>query len=727
MGGTDFWRSVSLLAAFGGLSLGAAAASDVTVAALQAAGAHVDATGRVQIDVHFDCALALSANAEANALAAAGLAAASSVKLGTLCVVEGWTAPANLPRIAGAPGVTRITAPSYVKPTPPRAFAPVARALEHAPTARQSGAGLAIDQNGVAIVRADKFVTQTGVDGAGVTVGVQSSGVYNLNVIQQRGELPSAISVLYPAGNTSSVAADEGTVLLEEIHAVAPGAKLLYCGPATFVDFTSCMSQLINAGATILVDDTGFAGDGLLTQNNDQTSAIAQILAQSPAVTMLSSAGNNNGTYWEGDYSPVSASTTTLPALSCPAGAGTPDAYVAGFGTATSQTLTIIGSGANFPLLLAWADPPTQITSTFDVYWFVAGDPTPLGCFTTAGNTTNQIVQQLTLPAGAYTVVVASPDPAASGKFLKLWAGGDGLTSLSVSTSGGLVSPQAMVSGLLTIGAVNGSDGVGDTIESFSSTGPLTVQFPAPARLQAPTLVAPDGIVVDAAGTFFESDLFPDGNFYGTSAAVPNAAGVAALIASAFPGLSVAQLTTALQSGATALASPEPDYTFGYGRVDAMGALAALPAPTISALSNQSSTDSASTPSQPLVVTGTGTLKFTVSSSNTALVPSAIVAAGSPGVTLTAGCGSTTLSCSVYVTPVPGQAGTATLAISVLDGANRSAIARTTLTAAQPAPATNSTSGGTGSSAGSGGGGGALGGGSLLWLAGLSAWAKRRR
>ena len=342
------------------------------------------------------------------------------------------------------------------------------------------------------------------------------------------------------------------------------------------------MTLLINAGATVLLDDTPFPSDGLMSQNNDETNAISMILTAHPNVLMLSSAGNNDGTYWEGNYTPIALSTTSLPALSCPSGSGTADTYVASFGGSSSETLTVTGNGASFPLLLAWADPPTQLTSRFDVYWFAAGSTTPMGCFSTAGSTTDQTLSYETLPSGTYTLVVASPDASASGKFLKLWAGGDGLTTLSDSTPGGLVSPQAMVPGVLTIGAVNGSDGIGNAVESFSSSGPLTVVFPTPAALQAPSLMAPDGITVDATGTYFASNLFPDGNFYGTSAAVANAGGVAVLLRSAFPTLTAAQITTALESGAAALPTgPVPNDTSGYGRVDALGALGTLPVPTI--------------------------------------------------------------------------------------------------------------------------------------------------
>ena len=384
------------------------------------------------------------------------------------------------------------------------------------------------------------------------------------------------------------------------------------------------------------------------------------------------------------------------------------------------------GSNASFPLLLAWADPPGQITSQFDVYWFAQGSSTPTGCFTTAGSTTDQFVDYLTLAPGTYTLVVASPDASASGKFLKLWAGGDGLTALSDATAGGLVSPQAMVPGVLTIGAVDGADGIGDTVESFSSSGPVTVQFPAVAQLLAPSLLAPDGITVDAAGTYFAGELFPDGNFYGTSAAVANAGPVAALLRSAFPSLSVAQLATALESGAVALGSPTPNDTAGFGRVDALGALATLAAPTISALVAGSSVGSAATAAQPFTITGTGTLTFAVSSSNPALVPSVVVSPGSPGVSVSSGCGATALSCTLTVTPVAGQAGTATLTISVLDGAKRSAVAHMTLTATNPAPATSASGGGSSNSiSGAAGGGGVLQYWMLLWLGALVALRMR--
>ena len=443
MRGFDFQRrAVAGFVAGAGLAalLAASAASAATGATQLAAvplAAHRDAAGRLQIDVHFDCALAPPVQA-----LSCGLAATSSVQAGTLCVVEGWALERALPQLDAVPGITRISAPDYAPPAPPRALRSLHRELGHTGVQRAGSGLIAIDQNGVSIMRADQFVTQTGTTGKGVTVGVQSSGTYSLSTIQARGELPASVQVLYPAGNTTPAAADEGTALMEEIYAVAPGAKLVYCGPTTFVDFTSCLNQLIGAGATIVLDDEGFYGDGLMSQDNDESSAIAQILTANPTVLMLTSAGNNDGTYWEGSYTPVSLSTTSLPPLSCPSNAGVPDAYVATFGGASSQTLSVINA-ASFPLLLAWADPPAQISSHFDVFWFAPGSTAPVGCFSST-SAANQMEQDVTLPAANYTLVVASPDASAAGKLLKLWAGGDGLTALSVPTAGGLLTPQTM-------------------------------------------------------------------------------------------------------------------------------------------------------------------------------------------------------------------------------------------------------------------------------------------
>lgn len=646
--------------------------------------------GWVQADIHYDCA----GETPTQALVAAGLSLGSEVRLRPFCVIEGWVAPETLSRIAVVAGVERVTLPAY-------AVHPRLKGTAAAPAASTSST---IDLNGVKIMRADQFVTQTGAGGTGAKVGVQSGGISNIKTIQARGELP-AVQVVKPADGSASPAGDEGTALLEELHAVAPGAALTYCGPSTYVEYTSCLSQMVATGSTILVDDIIFPQQDLLSSDSSEVQAIEQLLAQHPGVALFTAAGNYNGSYWEGNYSPVALSSLGLPPLTCPSGGVTQtDYYVAQFDGDPSQLLTVV-QPSSIPVAFAWADPPDQNLSKFDVYWVDSADSTQSGCLAAGAVSDNQISQNVNFTANNYTVYIATPDATAAGKFMKLWIGGDGLTTLSKPTVGSVVTPQAYANGAVTVGAVNGSDGVGNKIEAFSSVGPATLLFPQQTQVQVPLLVAPDGINVDATGTYFAGSLFPDGNFYGTSASAPNAAGVAALIQGAFPALSASQLVAALKAGATQLSSPTPDGTFGYGRIDAIGALGTFPAPTMTALPTDAALNAGtSSPSYAFTVSGTGALHFSVTSSNTSSIPASVVAAGSAGVTITpAGCGVSTLTCSLTVMPANGPGGTVTLTVAAVDGANRSASSSITVsvTGNQSAP-TNSTS------AGSGGGGGAF-------------------
>ncbi|MGH8261712.1 MAG: S8 family serine peptidase, partial [Steroidobacteraceae bacterium] len=286
------------------------------------------------------------------------------------------------------------------------------------------------------------------------------------------------------------------------------------------------------------------------------------------------------------------------------------------------------------------------------------------------------------------------------------------------------VSAQAFASGAITIGAVDGADGIGNTIESFSSRGPLRLLFPAPAppQVQAPMLTAPDDVYVDAQGTAFQYLLFPGDLFEGTSASVPNAGAVAALLRGAFPALTVTQLVNALTTGAAQLGSTTPDATFGYGRIDALGALATLPSPTITALPDATIDAGATSSAYAFTVSGTGSLHFTVTSSNAALVPPQVVAAGLPGVTVApASCGVGTMNCSLTITAAPGAGGTAALTIAAVDGANRSAPATMTITVNGPPPSSTPPPSAVSAPQSPRGGGGALGAAGIALLGVLAA------
>ncbi|HMK84936.1 MAG TPA: S8 family serine peptidase [Steroidobacteraceae bacterium] len=667
---------------------GAPASTEALAGASASAGAignhaRFDAQGRLQIDVKYECVL----GAPLPALRGAGLIVGTVVAATPFCVVEGWSALRAIPAVAGVAGVTRVELPHYAARRRPALGAAARSSLPAAGlhASPQSGNSPAIDGEGVTLMHADQFISQTSVNGSGVHIAVMSDDVTSLATIQGRGELP-AVDVVQPSSNATPNPdpTDEGTMMLEEVHAVAPGASLAFCAPLTSVEYLACLQTLITAGASIVVDDIAYIGEDVMSAQSEMATGIANLLSANPSLALFTVTENYNGSYWQGPYAPVStASQFNLTSLSC--GSQT-DYYVNSFAGAGGEAVGVLASGT-YPGLFQWADPYGANASNFDVYLIDVTSSSGT-CLSAAGSTdTYMDLTQAWNVSDQYALYIATPDQSLAGKYLKLLIGGDGATTLSTSTPGSVVSPQAFVAGVNLVGAVNGSDNIGDTIEPFSGLGPIQLELPAPLQIQAPLMVAPDAIYVDSASTDFAVPA--NGLFYGTSAAAPNAAAVAALLRAAFPSLTPSELTAALQSGAAALGSATPNSTFGYGRVDAVGALQSIPGPQISGFSSASITGGTSSSSLPVTVNGTGALRLSVS-------PAALIPADSSGVELApSNCGNGASVCSLVLTPAIGQSGTTTVTLTVTDGANRSASMQAQVTVLKPAPPTVSlTSGG---------------------------------
>jgi hypothetical protein len=643
--------------------------------AIQRSSARFDASGRIQVDVNFDCA----SSTPTSALKAAGLLIDTTVKAPPLCAVEGWAATTALPALASVASVMTLELPHYARAPSP--ILPSGHSnSQNLATAQGAGGNPAIDGNGVMIMNADKYIAQTGVGGAGITVAVLNFGADSLSVIEGRAELPQ-VNVVNVSGSPPPANQDEGTVMLEEVHAVAPSASLAFCGPQTYTQYVACIQNLIAVNVTVFTDDISWGGLDVMSDpaQNSGSQAIENLLLANPNVMIFSAAGNNSKNYWQGAYTPVAI---TLGSLTC---RGQTDNYFQKFTSTTADNIWALGSAPARDLLLAWENSGKLSTSNYDLY-VLDGSANIVACAAGSGSTivsgatTYDVIDSSSLSSpNTYYIFIGTPDTSLNGEFLKLIGLGDGADSWSVTTSGSTSSPQDFATGVIAIGAVDGGDGIGNSIEPYSATGPI--QFASGTTLQSPVLVAPDDIFVDNVGTSFSTSMFK-----GTSAASPNTAAVAALLQSAFPSLTAAQVTGYMKAGAVQLGTSPWNGTFGYGRVDALGALAQIPGPTINGLTATAIVGGSSSPPLPFSIGGTGTLKVTVTPS--VFWMTAVVSPSN--------CGSGANNCSLTLTPAIGPSAPSTVQVSVTDGANRASSMQIPVTVTKPAPpAVSFTSGAT--------------------------------
>ncbi|HEX4499217.1 MAG TPA: IPTL-CTERM sorting domain-containing protein [Thermoanaerobaculia bacterium] len=433
-----------------------------------------------------------------------------------------------------------------------------------------------------------------GTDGTGVKVCVLSDGVDSLTSLEASGDLPASVDVL-PGQNGSG---DEGSAMLEIVHDLAPGATLGFATADTSESqFAQNILDLATSGCKIIVDDVIY-----LDESPFEDGPVAQSVNTVTAAGVLyfSSAGNegnvDDGTSgtWEGDFNPNG---NLDPVLGD--GAGT----VHNFGDG-GQSLSVTGAGGNSAALI-WAehyDLNTGNASTdFDLYDL---DDSLSMVFDMSTNTQDG-------SGGDDFPVEIIPNDVFSGDRMVIAEFAAGTTSstpmFNLIVFRGVVDPNLATSGatrghstsasafsLAATPAVASFDGISpdgpfpglftaaNQSEDFTSDGPrriildgLTGNELTPGNRtstggvvrQKPDFTAADGVSCAAPG------FAP---FYGTSAAAPHAAAIAALLKSNMPGLTQAQIRTALTASAIDIENPGVDRDTGAGIIMAHAALAAV-------------------------------------------------------------------------------------------------------------------------------------------------------
>ena len=174
-------------------------------------------------------------------------------------------------------GAVRVQVPAYVRPVRPitdalgpSPSAPSGR-MRSAPAQQRASAASGIDATGLRSCARTSSSRRP-------NRWRRSDGRRPVDRRREPGDDPAARGAAGRAGPESERrlergGQDEGTALLEEVHAVAPQATLAFCGPQTFIDYTSCLTQLIAAGATILVDDMNFPPQDLMSSDGSELAA----------------------------------------------------------------------------------------------------------------------------------------------------------------------------------------------------------------------------------------------------------------------------------------------------------------------------------------------------------------------------------------------------------------------------------------------------------------------
>ena len=465
-------------------------------------------------------------------------------------------------------------------------IASVLRALSDGGVMTNTGA---VNSEGDKTHNADVARTTYGATGAGVKVGVLSDGVTHLSTSQATGDL-GIVTVL--SGQAGS--GDEGTAMLEIIHDLAPNAQLYFATAVTsLTSFAQNIRDLRTAGCDIIVDDVSYlvespfqdgqAASVTSTYNSGVlTQAVKDVVAA--GALYFSSAGNSgnldagtSGT-WEGDF--VNGGSITSPE----------NGNIHSFG---ALTYNIVTSGTS-RVSLSWSDPLGGSSNDYDLFRLNSTGTIVLGSSTNLQNGSQDPFEAIAgASAGDRIVIVRS---SGAGRFLHLDMNRG---RLSIATQGSThghadtttansfsvaATPAAVTFGAPTPnGPYPNSFNAGDKVEYFSSDGPRRIFFNAdgtaitPGNVSSnggqllikPDLTAADGVSVSGAGGF-------PSPFYGTSAAAPHAAAIAALIKSAHASLTSTQVRTALLNSAIDIQAASIDRDSGWGIVMADRAVASV-------------------------------------------------------------------------------------------------------------------------------------------------------
>jgi subtilisin family serine protease len=412
--------------------------------------------------------------------------------------------------------------------------------------------------------------------------------------------------------------------MLQIVHDVAPGASLaFYTADNSEADFANGIVALATAGAKVEADDTvyfdePFFQDGILAQ------AVDQVEAQ--GVAYFSAAGNDA----EFSYENTAPSFATLSATAPNTGEYLLNLDTTGATTTTALPVSIpaLFPGEFLAVVVEWDQPyvtgaPGSPGASSQIDLCVTGASGSDRITDLDGNSVACTGPNAIGVDPVQVLIIGNPANASGNsatESLNLLIGlangstAPGRIKLALEADGALVSINAFATNSATLQGHPGAAGavaVGAAffpqtprcgtspaiLEPYSSEGGAPILFDAsgtrlatPEIRQKPDVVGPDGVNTTFFGVALANSGFSDNSsvsqcqndanypsFFGTSAATPHVASIAALMLQANSAVTPTQIYDALRDSAAAMDTPSPDFETGYGFVQADAALAQLP------------------------------------------------------------------------------------------------------------------------------------------------------
>lgn len=455
--------------------------------------------------------------------------------------VQGWLDIENIDAVAQLSMVMRVSAPKYAQV--------------------RSGS---VTTEGDALLRANELRAK-GITGKGVRVGIISDGSNDWVSARTSGDLPTTVTrygscstrVADPQQCIRSNSCNEGTAMAEIIHDIAPDAELAIAAVGTSLEFMQRLDQLANQfEADVIVDDLGFFGEPYFEDGE-----LAQAVAALPEhILYISSAGNSANNHYENGYRNFVAS-DGFNYHNFGAEAGEPTNISMGF---------IVPANSGVVTILQWNDNFAAPVNDYDLLIVNQDNDTLLG-----QSLGNQLAGAEPIEATC-TFNLTSVDQIQRA-FINRFSGGSkrlemfhlGAPAIQYPIPEGSIFGHPGVARAIAVGTINAADPGTNDIAFYSSRGPARVDFPARQDRAKPDLTGIDGVSVTGAGGF-------PATFFGTSAAAPHVAGVAAQLLSAGFDVKPENVRKALLETAIDLGASGRDSVYGYGRVDAALAEEAL-------------------------------------------------------------------------------------------------------------------------------------------------------